>query len=163
MSKQGAERRRRTRPLPIADGSRTVALLAAAFGLAVSSYLAVEHYSHSVSLACPQSATIDCLKVTTSRWSVVGGVPLAVLGVVYFAVMIVLLALPGEHRRLRAIRITSAGAGVVMALYLIHVELFDVGAICLWCSAVHAITGVMFAAVLWHDLGVNTQVDIADV
>jgi len=38
-------------------------------GLAVSAYLTVEHYSSSTTLACPESATINCVKVTTSSYS----------------------------------------------------------------------------------------------
>jgi uncharacterized membrane protein len=33
------------------------------------------------------------------------------------------------------------------------VELFKVNAICLWCTAVHAVTIVLLGAVLWRTVG----------
>ena len=46
------------------------ALVWALLGLAASAYLTVEHYTASTLLACPENATINCAKVTTSKWSV---------------------------------------------------------------------------------------------
>jgi len=140
-----AERRRRA-------GSLAVAIVAALAGLAVSIYLTVEHYDHSTTLACPESATINCAKVTTSRWSVIAGAPVALLGLVYFVVMTVLIAIPSRRRELRALRVVGAAAGVAMVLYLVYVELFRVDAICLWCTAVHVLTLVLFGAILWGSL-----------
>ena len=56
-------------------------------GLAISSYLTIAHYTTHVSLACSDTGTIDCQKVTTSPQSMIGKVPVADLGVVFFAVV----------------------------------------------------------------------------
>jgi uncharacterized membrane protein len=37
----------------------------------------------------------------------------------------------------------------VSAVYLVWIELFRVGAICLWCTAVHVCTLALLATVLW--------------
>lgn len=119
-------------------------------GLAVSAYLTVEHYDSSVTLACPESATINCAKVTTSRWSHVGPVPVALLGLTFFVVMAGLCSPPAWHRRrLDVVRVAGAVLGVLSVLYLVWVELFKVDAICLWCTAVHLCTVALLAAVLW--------------
>ena len=130
-----------------------IALGAAALGLAVSLYLTVEHYTTSTLLACPESATVNCLKVTTSKWSAIAGVPVALLGSVYFTGMIALLVLALRRRGLDQVCTAAAAAGVLMVLYLIYVELFAVNAICLWCTAVHVLAVVLFAAVLWRGAG----------
>jgi len=39
-------------------------------------------------------------------------------------------------------------AGVAMVLHLVYAELFQIDAICLWCTTVHVITVVLFAVVL---------------
>jgi uncharacterized membrane protein len=132
--------------------SRSVALVAALVGLAISIYLTIEHYSKSTSLACPDTGAINCLKVTTSRWSAIAGVPVAVLGLAFFVGMTVLLMLP-SWRIIAGLRIIGAAIGVLMVLYLVYVELFKVDAICLWCTGVHVCTLVLFGAVLWHTLG----------
>ncbi len=125
-------------------------MIIAVIGLAISIYLTIEHYTSSSLLACPESATINCEKVTTSQWSHIAGIPVAVLGVAYFLGMLILVSPAAWRRRgLDATRIVDAGVGVAMVFYLIWVELFRVDAICLWCTAVHACTVLLFAAVLW--------------
>lgn len=127
------------------------ALVLAVLALAISIYLTVEHYTASLTLACPENATFNCAKVTTSDWSMLFGVPVAVLGVVYFAVMTLLL-LPVAWRvpQLDVPRVVGAIGGVGMVVYLIWAELFRVDSICVWCTAVHACTILLFVAVLWH-------------
>ena len=39
-------------------------------------------------------------------------------------------------------RLAVSGAGAAMVLYLVYVELFRIGAICLWCTAMH-VTAVL--------------------
>jgi uncharacterized membrane protein len=125
-------------------------LVFALAGLAISAYLTVEHYSTSALLACPESATINCQKVTTSAWSHVGPVPVAVLGLAYFAVMTALCTpVAWRSRALDVVRVAAAGVGVLSAIYLVWAELFRVDAICLWCTAVHVCTLALLAAVLW--------------
>lgn len=125
-------------------------LVIALLGLAVSIYLTVEHYTSSSLLACPESAAINCQKVTTSSWSHVGPIPVAVLGVVFFAVMTV-LCLPRLWRmpQLAPLRLAGAVVGVLVALYLVWVELFRVDAICLWCTAAHLCSLALLGTVLW--------------
>lgn len=132
--------------------ARIVALGAALLGLAVSAYLTVEHFAHGNSFACPESATINCLKVTTSKWSAVAGIPVAVLGSAYFVVMTAVVIAPGHDLRLRTVRVTAAGLGVLTAVYLIYIELFQVDAICLWCTVVHICVLVLFGATIWRDI-----------
>ena len=55
----------------------SLALSLAAVGIA--SYLTFTHYADPAALACPDSGVVNCTLVTTSSWSVLLGVPLAVL------------------------------------------------------------------------------------
>lgn len=127
------------------------ALLLAMLGTGLSAYLTVEHFSAHPTLACPESATVNCLAVTTSRWAELAGVPVAVLGLAYFVVMTGLVA-PAAWRRpaLDRVRTAAGFLGCVMVVYLVWAELFGVGALCLWCTAVHVCTLGLFAAVQWH-------------
>ena len=134
-------------------------LILALIGLAISLYLTVEHYTTSTLLACPESATINCAKVTTSRWSHMLGIPVAVLGLAYFVVMTALLVPAAWRRRaLDPVRVVGAGLGAVMVVYLVYIELFRVDAICLWCTAVHVCTVLMLGAVLWR----TSVIDVAE-
>jgi uncharacterized membrane protein len=66
------------------------AVLLCLSGLGVSVYLTIAHYTASITLACPDTGTINCEKVTTSPQSVIVGIPVAVLGVVFFAALLAL-------------------------------------------------------------------------
>ncbi len=125
-------------------------LLIAVLGLLVSAYLTYEHYSASTTLACSDNGKVNCLKVTTSSYSKVLGVPVADLGVVFFVVM-TLLCLPAAWRSgsalLGRVRLAGCVVGVVSALYLVWAELFGVSAICLWCTGVHVLTFLLFVIV----------------
>jgi uncharacterized membrane protein len=120
-------------------------------GLAVSIYLTITHFTTQVKLACSTTAVVNCEKVTTSPQSYVLGIPVAVLGVVYFVVGAG-LCLPAAWRSpapaMRYARIGWAVAGVLMVVRLVYAELFQIDAICLWCTAVHVITVVLFGVVL---------------
>ena len=41
-----------------------------------------------------------------------------------------------------------SGAGAAMVLYLVYVELFRIGAICLWCTAMHVTAVCLFGVIL---------------
>jgi uncharacterized membrane protein len=111
----------------------------------------VTHYSDPASLACPDTGVVNCTLVTTSSWSVFLGVPVAVLGLAWSLVMVG-LTLPRSWRTasvaLDRARLAASSLGVVAVVYLVYVELFRIGAICLWCTAVHVLAVCLFGMVL---------------
>jgi uncharacterized membrane protein len=135
--------------LPAWAAPVTLALVAA--GLAVSVYLTLVHYTTTVKLACSTTGVVNCEKVTSSPQSMLAGVPVALLGVVFFVVAGG-LCLPAAWRsQSAAVRIARIGwmvAGIGMVLHLVYAELFQIDAVCLWCTTVHVITVILFAAVL---------------
>ncbi len=126
-----------------------VTLLLSVAGVAVSGYLTYEHYTTSTTLACPNTGVLNCLKVTTSAESKLLGAPVAVLGLLYFLGMLV-LCLPGMWRAASTpvawARLGAGLVGVAMVVYLIYVELFVLDAICIWCTAAHAVALALFTA-----------------
>ena len=117
----------------------------------LTAYLTVTHYTDPTALACPDTGIINCTAVTTSSWSVILGVPVALLGLLW-ALGMTALSTPwawrSSRRWLDSARLALSGAGSAMVLYLVYVELFRVDAICLWCTGVHLTAVVLFAAVL---------------
>jgi uncharacterized membrane protein len=114
-------------------------------GLAASIYLTIAHYDTAKVLACPNTGFINCAKVTSSSYSTQFGIPLAVTGLGFFAVMFV-LQLPASwgSRPLSLVRLALSGGGAAFALWLIYVELYRLDAICLYCTLVHALTIALF-------------------
>jgi uncharacterized membrane protein len=120
-------------------------------GLAASAYLTVEHYSSSPSYACPATATINCIKVTTSSYSELLGIPVALLGLLFFLAMTPLclpIAWRWDNPWVPRLRLGGITLGVVFVIYLVWAELFRIEAICLWCTGVHAVTLALFAVVV---------------
>jgi uncharacterized membrane protein len=132
-------------------------LVVSGLGLLDAAYLTFEHYSSSTTLACSDTGAINCLKVTTSSYSRVAGVPVALLGLLFFVALTALCLPPAwrsTHRNVRILRLAAVSAGIVSVIYLVWVELFKVDAICLWCTGVHVLTFVLFALVVMESAGV---------
>jgi uncharacterized membrane protein len=125
-----------------------LALLLVVAGIADATDLTVAHYTTPVILACPDTGIINCAKVTSSTYSEILGVPLPVLGLLFFVAMLP-LQLPVAWRSrsswLRRLRLVLAGSGVLMVFWLLYVELFRLNAICLYCTGVHVLTVALFA------------------
>jgi uncharacterized membrane protein len=130
-------------------------------GLGVSVYLTIEHFSSNNLALCPESATFNCTKVTTSPESMVFGVlPVAVLGLAFYVFLAVAnspwgwrwntiraggLNLPS----FRTVRVASMVVGIGFVLYLVYVELLQVDSICLYCTSVHIITFILFSLIVF--------------
>ena len=119
-------------------------------GLGVATYLTITHFDTHLALACPKTTTFNCETVTTSAQSHILGIPVAVLGLLYFVPMLVLclpVAWRSADRRIHLARLVLASIGVGTIIYLIIAELFLIKAICLWCTSVHLITFILFVIV----------------
>ena len=136
-----------------------------AFGLCVlaladSGYLTYTHYNPGA-LVCSTSGLINCTKVTTSPQSYVFGIPVAILGLIFYAAMTVLnlprlwrgtdirlgpLRVPGVL--LARLRLAGVVAGIGMVVYLVIAELFLIKNICEYCTGVHILTFVLFVTVV---------------
>ena len=123
-------------------------------GLGVSIYLTIAHYTSSSVLACADNGVVNCAKVTTSSESVVFGIfPVAVLGLAFYAFMVAINSPWGWRSKLQAVpwmRLGSVIVGMLFVLYLVYAELIEIGNICLWCTAVHIITFLLFAVIVFQ-------------
>lgn len=138
-----------------------VGLAICVIGVGIASYLTAVHYA-GITPVCPAGAgsIINCGQVVTSQWSTIFGIPVPVLGLVFFVGMLP-LQLPAAWRSNRAvIRVARLGGtvvGVGMILWLIYAELFLVGKICLWCTSVHVLTFILFCTTLFGTLATTPE------
>jgi uncharacterized membrane protein len=100
---------------------------AALVGGAIAAYLTVVHYSH----LSPICTTGGCEKVQQSRYAEAAGIPVAVLGLVAYAAVIVTAAVRGLTAAV--IGATIALAGLAFSAYLLWAQLARIHAICQWC------------------------------
>lgn len=140
-------------PQPPSPWFQMATLVLALAGLGVSVYLTIAHYTSTSVLACSDKGVVNCAKVTTSPESTVFGVfPVAVLGLAFYVFMVAAASPWAWRSRLPAvawIRIAGIVTGMGFVLYLIYAEVIQIGKVCLWCTAVHAITFVLFALLVF--------------
>ena len=119
---------------------QAIALAASVAGVAVSIYLTTVHYA-GAPLACPSGQTFNCEAVLSSRYGVIAGtgVPTSLAGLVWFAVSAVLWT-----RNLSRAQLAWSAVGIVTVLYLVFIEIVQLGAICLWCTAAHLLVVAIF-------------------
>jgi uncharacterized membrane protein len=118
-------------------------------GLGISIYLTIEHFAH-YKLVC-YSGIFNCQAVTTSKWSVFLGIPVAILGLGQYVAMTALCT-PWAWRSTRRIvhiaRLVLAAVGMAFVLWLLSAEVLLIHSFCEWCSGVHLITFVLFICMI---------------
>jgi uncharacterized membrane protein len=117
-------------------------------GLGVASYLTYIHYA-GIKPVC--TAGGSCLKVQSSIYSELAGVPVALIGLLgYIAILGSLLVPESETSRLATMAFTLVGFG--FSAYLTYRELFSIHAICEWCASSAVIMTVMMCLSVWRFL-----------
>ncbi len=119
-----------------------------AIGLGVATYLTYIHYA-GLNPVC--TAGGSCLKVQTSVYSSLAGVPVALMGLIgYILIMGSLLAPEGETSRLATMSLVLVGVG--FSAYLTYRELFSIHAVCEWCASSAVILTVLALLSVWRFL-----------
>lgn len=108
-------------------------------GGAIAAYLTVVHYAH----VSPICTTGGCEKVQQSSYAKVGGIPVAVLGLVAYAAVLLTTAVRGVPAALAGAVI--ALAGTAFSGYLLWAQLARIHAICQWCIGNDLVIAVVAA------------------
>src|SRR5580698_2821467 len=125
--------------------------------LAAAIYLTYQHYTQGKSfLGCSGKGFINCELVTTSAQSHFLGIPVALLGLLFYVFLVPVMSpwawrLTGPSlvaRWLPKVRLAAICVGICMVLYLLYAELFMIRNICLYCTSVHIVTFLLFVLVL---------------
>jgi uncharacterized membrane protein len=117
-------------------------------GLAVASYLSATELSGGLPACGPLRG---CEEVAQSQYARIGGVPVAVGGVV---LSIVLLTLAVAWWRSGSVALLAAHyglslAGVMFEGYFTYLELFVIRAVCVWCATYGISLVARFLVALW--------------
>lgn len=123
-----------------------VSILVLAFaGLADSLYLA-QHKLSGTPLLCNIQNLDGCNIVANSDYSMLFGIPLSEYGVLFYAILFVLAALELVlfDRLLRRVLQAVSLICLLGSVYFTTVQIFFIGAFCIYCSASAIITLIIF-------------------
>ena len=122
-------------------------------GLAVATYLSVEHVSGGIP-ACGISS--GCDEVTTSEYAVLFGVPVAFIGVAGYGALLLgtlaYLGLEDPPNFLTYALLGMALVGEAFTLYFVYTQAFRIHAYCQYCLASAAIMTVILALSIYATL-----------
>lgn len=106
---------------------RTPIAIACVVGISIAAYLTYVHYSHT----SPVCTTGGCEKVQRSKYAELGGVPVALLGLIAYVTLFALAFVRGVNAATAAVFV--AVIGVAFSGYLLWAQLGPINAICQWC------------------------------
>jgi uncharacterized membrane protein len=117
-------------------------------GLVIAGYLSIVELQGELPYCGPLKG---CEVVATSEFARIGGIPVAVFGVV---LSISLLILAVAWTRTDRIELLAAHyglslLGVVFEVYFTYLELFVIGAVCVWCASYGLSLLARFGVALW--------------
>jgi uncharacterized membrane protein len=107
---------------------RVASAAVATVGLGIAAYLTIVHYAGS-SPVC--AIAHGCATVQKSSYAEVAGVPVALLGLLGYAA--ILLSLLRDDELGRTVTALLTLAGFAFSAWLTYVEIARLDAICIWC------------------------------
>lgn len=119
-------------------------LIVAAFGFADASYLTAKHF-----LGTPINCSLlnGCEQVTNSPYSILFGfIPLALAGALYYLTVLIMtgLYIQTQNRLFFHIACALTIIGFTISAYLVYLQLFVIGAICLYCMGSATSSTILF-------------------
>ncbi len=132
--------------------ARYIAAAVSLFGLSIMAYLTKIHYESTEGYFCDISGDISCSQVAQSAYSEIFGIPVAILGLGYFAFNLLLMLLRRNKEVFQLIFFVTLFV-LIPSLYLSAVELFEIKVICVLCEA----SKVLMIAILAISLVVMKQ------
>lgn len=119
---------------------RRAIAFAAALGVAVATYIAIAEAGGD-SPVCLAGGT-GCRTVAESSYSHVGGVNIAVFGIIGYALLLASAFFANDAARFGGFVISLGGFGY--SVFLTYIEIFKIEAICHWCVASAVLMTVLF-------------------
>ena len=124
-------------------------LIVSFIGFLDAAYLTAEHYSAGA-IEC--NIFEGCNEVTTSQYSVIAGIPVAILGALYYLVIFIssLIYLDRENLSVLYSACWLTTAGLLFSIWFTYVQIFLLQTLCQYCilSAITSTILFVLAAIL---------------
>ncbi len=132
------------RPLSLVPNKVAVlVLLIALIGFADAGYLTIEHFQGVVP---PCTITTGCEQVLTSPFSIVLGLPVSLLGAIYYALVAAgaFAYLEGKHERLFRWSLGMTIFGLIASLWFVFLQMFIIHSYCAYCLGSALTSTILF-------------------
>jgi uncharacterized membrane protein/protein-disulfide isomerase len=134
---------------------RRLVLIAALVGFGASLTSTVVHYrllrEPGYSSFCDVSSTVNCTQVYLSRYGSIAGVPVALVGTVWFGLVVILAAAARDGRKrtpfqenVPAYLFALSTLALALSMYLAYVSFFVLRAVCPMCVTTYAAVIALF-------------------
>lgn len=126
----------------------SVILLLSTLGLADSAYLTISHYEGG-GVVC--NVLNECDLVLTSHYSEIFGIPVALFGLFYYLLILILSlcvsVTKSKYKKSKFSKVIfiASPVGLIASLYFVSLQLFVIKAICTYCMVSAAISTLIFA------------------
>ncbi len=126
-------------------------------GFLDATYLTIVHYKNVLP---PCSIAHGCEIVLTSKYAMLGPLPVALIGVLFYLTMIVLLGLTIQNysssearsshfiRTINPLLLVLSGVSIVVSILLVGLQAFVLHAFCQYCLTSEGINVLLFIAIL---------------
>lgn len=132
-----------TRPLAAVPNKLVIFLLIVALlGFADATYLTIEHYQGVI----PPCTTNGCDTVLTSTYSTAAGIPVSLLGALYYLLVLVgvFAYLESKNTKILKWALLFTIFGLLGSLWFLYVQAFILNAYCQYCLGSAATSIVLF-------------------
>jgi uncharacterized membrane protein len=123
-------------------------LILAFFGFLDAAYLTISHYKNVIP---PCSVNFGCEKVLTSSFSMIGPIPLALMGVIFYLMVIILcllILIEGIKRLMKFYHFTIV-MGFLFSVVLFLIQALIIKSFCQYCLLSEVIsTGLLILSLL---------------
>jgi len=129
----------------IANKIPEIFLILSAIGFTDALFLTKQHYSRDP-FACPIFG--GCEQVTNSIYSEIFGVPISLLGMIYYGTifLLTLYSYFSNNKKLLLLPAQLTWAGMGMSVVLVYIMIYLLGAICFYCALSAMISTLLFAS-----------------
>ena len=137
-----------TRPLRAVPTSAVIFLLIVALiGFADATYLTFEHFQGVIP---PCSITGGCELVLTSSYAVVLGIPVSLLGMLYYILILIGIVgyLEGKHEKMLRASLILTVAGILASLWFVFLQVFVIHSYCAYCLGSAITSTILFVTAI---------------
>ncbi len=131
-------------------------LIVALIGFADAAYLTIEHYKNAIP---PCSITGGCEQVLTSAYSTMAGIPVSLLGCIYYLIIAIGLFAFLESKNHEVLKVTLllTALGLIASLWFLILQIFVIHAFCAYCLGSVATSTILCisAVAIYNKYGSN--------